>query len=63
MTPDELVQAALEWLLDLDGASSFLEFEDRDDYETYVVGLPADKVKDAVNRHYDGGWAQFERDC
>ena len=57
------ITLALEWLLDLDGPALFREYEDLsyEDYEDEIKMLSDEEVRDAVQRHYDGGWDTFER--
>lgn len=57
------ITLALEWLLELDGPSLFREYEDHsfEDYEDEIKMLSDEEVRDAVQRHYDGGWDEFVR--
>lgn len=56
-----LITLGLEWLLDLDGPASFREYEDMtfEEYEDEIKMLSDEAVRDAVNRHYEGGWDTF----
>ena len=50
--PDDMIPAAREWLLDC--------FPDQ---EEEIAEAPADVIRREVERHYDGGAAQFVADA
>lgn len=51
----DTIASAREWLLDI--ADTFSD--DPDDYADTITELPADEVRSAVERYYDGGWRGF----
>lgn len=61
---EELIQAAYEWLLSLDGPHTFAEFEglSQEEYEDEILNLSPDMVLEIVNMHYEGGTSGLAAD-
>jgi hypothetical protein len=53
-----IVQAARDWLKELDGPDLFTDFADvsYEEYAGIIDSLTDEQVKQAVDRHFEGGW-------